>query len=1359
MGNSMGPGHEGNRLKALGDGAKTFLRKQRRSIIGKHTSSKKSDDSPTNNGTVKRSAVRGRSFTAFDAIHIPKRRARDQVVVGRKELPARSYSNSSVPEISGTSSGDYSRGDTDRWSPVEERSFSDSSHSLSAGNEKGQRDTILSLTPLEPSAAEEIPSSQLRDPQRSDGIISSLISAAQNAAQHLIIKPSGGGNAELNDAGSERVRNFAPSSENGINGDVRHFDTDNYDPWIQKQQQRLRPAVRSPSFLKHLDLMLSSNPCVDNANYMPVCTGNTPLSDNSANAGATQYSGNGWQSMTDNSELSTEEGLRDGNEESRVARDPAMPGGTERQIRPVANNVLQGNTSEARAMGSKSPIDNLAFLPYKANSAAAEIGNGELTLEFFDKSNEIKLPAKEGVNMSITAAPPVMRAPSFPLMEQSPEIATTFRSRQRGVTLPSKDFLHPRRYSDPTKFSTPHNLGKLDLSGSVRLEEVPTVRKVNKEAINEVENNTELNPKNSARFARSYSPSHVRLKRFPSLTFGAVKSSFYSADAELQNDNIIVGANSVAASVDKREDGFPGSIFDLDTKSYASSKRNYEFHILFKDREISPFERLIADYSCAWSRNILIQGRLYISTENLAFYSNILGYVSTAIIPLKEILQVEKKNTAGIFPNAIAFHTLQKKYVFASFISRDTTFEVIVNVWNQLVLGDTSSHKSNDKIGDLKEEGQSSNDIKGPDLEYRLHENYDSDENIYSGAGKGSIGYEGSDYEDDYTDSNILSELEVESINRYESGVLKAPSGSSISIIGAHEHAPTLPQYSTSPSERRIVQATVNAPVGKVAAVLFGDETSYLKGILTSLKCTDITEIGQLLQSKRRTYSYTKPINSPLGPSSTVCHITETVENFDADAYIIVSQISKTPDVPSGNSFQVRATFVLSWSENNCTNLEIYVGVEWTGKCWVKAAIEKGVFDGVDVTMKELVSILQKMLKPSKRSNFKQQNREPVSTFSLPTIGPSSHPPTPIQYVKQAGDNVVSDSININSPLGTVYQLLFGDDTSYIKRILEKQKVFELSEIPKFNEGKREYEYTRPLTNPLGPKSTRCYIQEQILNFNVDSHACIEQIGKTPDVPSGNSFAVHTRYYLSWGKNNSTNMLVVTNVEWTGRSWIKGAIEKGSVEGQKVGVKIMAEELKAIVETNSSTTVQRRATQKRKNSQRPKKSKSPKLTRVESKTIQKGGWNDRVSHINKVFPILDLNSSWTRIIILGILILILLTVLFPVLSFRSSKVNFSEPGKILINGFEYNYTPAINTLYDVDKDHKQKNQLEVLASAESSIWDWIDSRSGIVDAGKSLYSYRKSDDLVKNHKRQELREAIKIAELELEQLKERMESL
>lgn len=110
------------------------------------------------------------------------------------------------------------------------------------------------------------------------------------------------------------------------------------------------------------------------------------------------------------------------------------------------------------------------------------------------------------------------------------------------------------------------------------------------------------------------------------------------------------------------------------------------------------------------------------------------------------------------------------------------------------------------------------------------------------------------------------------------------------------------------------------------------------------------------------------------------------------------------------------------------------------------------------------------------------------------------------------------------------------------------KKNFDLTPIPNFEKDgdlkKRQYSYTKPLNGPIGPKQTRCNITETIEHFDVNKYILVSQVTASPDVPSGNAFTVVTNFYLSWAANNSTRLLVITSINWTGKSWIKGPIEK-----------------------------------------------------------------------------------------------------------------------------------------------------------------------------------------------------------------------
>lgn len=94
-------------------------------------------------------------------------------------------------------------------------------------------------------------------------------------------------------------------------------------------------------------------------------------------------------------------------------------------------------------------------------------------------------------------------------------------------------------------------------------------------------------------------------------------------------------------------------------QAVANKKRNADFHDLFP--ALPRNELLVEDYSCAWQKEVLIQGRMYISQRHINFYANILGWVHAVEIPMEDIISVEKKNVAGIIPNSIEITTVANK--------------------------------------------------------------------------------------------------------------------------------------------------------------------------------------------------------------------------------------------------------------------------------------------------------------------------------------------------------------------------------------------------------------------------------------------------------------------------------------------------------------------------------------------------------------------------------------------------------------------------------------------------------------------------------------------------------------------------
>ncbi|KAF7560332.1 hypothetical protein G7046_g3810 [Stylonectria norvegica] len=406
----------------------------------------------------------------------------------------------------------------------------------------------------------------------------------------------------------------------------------------------------------------------------------------------------------------------------------------------------------------------------------------------------------------------------------------------------------------------------------------------------------------------------------------------------------------------------------------ASKKRNRDFHDFFKS--VPDDDYLIEDYSCALQREILAHGRLYVSEGHLCFSSNIFGWTTTLVMSFDEIVSVEKRSTALLFKNGLMISTLHAKHVFASFTSRDATYDLIVNIWklghptlkstlNGVRLEGTGGDKtekvdSPSAAGEDGEDGSESEDDSDDDEE----EYYDEDvheeihkANLAEGSGVDGGGVEG--------DSGAVP--------RKASGVspahgasddASAAPGSVGDFPGPATHAPTDCGDSATHYDRIVGDDIIPAPLGKVYNLIFGQASVvFMSHWLTGeQKCLELTmeeKRGLSLDAKNRNYTYIKPLNGSIGPRQTKCIVSETLENLDYEKAINLNVSTQNPDVPSGSVFSVKTKYCLSWAENNATRVQINCTIEWTGKSWLKGPIEKGANDGQTQYCKDLFAALK----------------------------------------------------------------------------------------------------------------------------------------------------------------------------------------------------------------------------------------------------------------------------------------------------------------------------------------------------------------------------------------------------------------
>ncbi|KAF3482473.1 GRAM domain-containing protein YSP2 [Arthroderma uncinatum] len=394
----------------------------------------------------------------------------------------------------------------------------------------------------------------------------------------------------------------------------------------------------------------------------------------------------------------------------------------------------------------------------------------------------------------------------------------------------------------------------------------------------------------------------------------------------------------------------------------ASKKRNRDFHQLF--RSVPEDDYLIEDYSCALQREIILAGRLYISEGHICFSSNILGWVTTLVIGFDEVIAIEKESTAMVFPNAIAIQSLHARHTFRSLLSRDATYDLIINIWkiNHPTLKSSINGTHIDQgTGDKTEKADDAYDESASNSEDD-DEVYDEDEDGAAIDPDGSVddsvaGSEQPDQAQRLPRKSSTTPLSAAGATQPTGPTDEVKSGengasSSAEFPGPKTHAPTEYNDPSGRYEKLIKDEIIPAPLGQVYSLVFGAPSGAFmsKFLLEFQKVTDLQfeddKKGLTNDNKTRSYNYIKPLNGAIGPKQTRCISSEQLDLLDFDKAILVTLTTQTPDVPSGNVFSVKTKYLLTWAPSNATRLVMSCNVEWTGKSWIKGPIEKGANDG-----------------------------------------------------------------------------------------------------------------------------------------------------------------------------------------------------------------------------------------------------------------------------------------------------------------------------------------------------------------------------------------------------------------------------
>ncbi|CAD6623230.1 BJ4_G0052040.mRNA.1.CDS.1 [Saccharomyces cerevisiae] len=389
---------------------------------------------------------------------------------------------------------------------------------------------------------------------------------------------------------------------------------------------------------------------------------------------------------------------------------------------------------------------------------------------------------------------------------------------------------------------------------------------------------------------------------------------------------------------------------------YASEQRNKDFHETFKS--VPKDDRLLDDFNCGLNRELLYQGKLYITETHLCFNSNVLGWIAKVLIAFEDVTFMEKTSAAGLFPSAISIETKMGKTLFNGFISRDAAFGLMKEVWSRTLLQkDMASENINtkaEKSGNGKEIDDAINSIDEENNDKDANDNdtnENDDENIST---------------NETTPNSTSSSPDKEKEKAY-----KLRADSSYQYDGPIYHQSTsFPAEPMANNEFVLKELPFDCAPGILFEIMFNSEQNeFLLDFLRGQEGSQITTIPNFTSidgssmTLKREYSYEKALHFPAGPKSTTCYVAEVIKRKDPDTYYEVISSIRTPNVPSGGSFSTKTRYLIRWNDEITCLLRVSFWVEWTGSSWIKGMVENGCKNGQLEAAQLMERILSKFIK------------------------------------------------------------------------------------------------------------------------------------------------------------------------------------------------------------------------------------------------------------------------------------------------------------------------------------------------------------------------------------------------------------
>nr|XP_022324315.1 GRAM domain-containing protein 1B-like isoform X4 [Crassostrea virginica] len=428
------------------------------------------------------------------------------------------------------------------------------------------------------------------------------------------------------------------------------------------------------------------------------------------------------------------------------------------------------------------------------------------------------------------------------------------------------------------------------------------------------------------------------------------KNGMVSDSSRVEDTSVLSAKKSVDKS-DKKKKNTPW--YTMWNTSYKT--KSEDFRKIFKD--VNREDRLLVDYSCALQKEILVQGRMYITQNWVCFYANIFTWETLLAIPCKEITSITKEKTARVIPNAIQITTEREKYFFTSLANRDKTYMMLFRVWQNALIGQPMAAKEmwqwiHCNYGEELCLNSSDDDYVAPPsfIEEPIKdecitpsrliqvENTDSDILPSPELMQGDLGLDISKDSELFAPTGI-EEKQCENVATDQSDTTE-DSEDEVTLCTEHAHY-----------EKPMIDEVYNIPVEKMFEMLF-TESDFYSELQTRRGSKDFTFTpweDKGLGKQTRTVSYIIPLNYSIGPKSSqavelqTCH-----KNPTPGTYFTVDTECSCLGIPYGTTFIVVNKYCVSKVSRSKSRIQISSEVKYKKSVWglVKSMIEKNSIQG-----------------------------------------------------------------------------------------------------------------------------------------------------------------------------------------------------------------------------------------------------------------------------------------------------------------------------------------------------------------------------------------------------------------------------